>query len=118
MFSENGKISGRQMNRLLILDLFAVSCMVLPRLLPDICGRQGFFAVAAGAGAAILSALLYTKTARCYTDNFFAFARRQTAAVPAVIFYIIFYDQIFIISRLCSENVFGNYQPDIFDGNA
>ena len=47
MFSENGKISGRQMNRLLILDLFAVSCMVLPRLLPDICGRQGFFAVAA-----------------------------------------------------------------------
>lgn len=90
MFSENGKISGRQMNRLLILDLFAVSCMVLPRLLPDICGRQGFFAVAAGAGAAILSALLYTKTARCYTDNFFAFARRQTAAIPAVIFALFF----------------------------
>lgn len=90
MFSENGKISGRQINRMLILDLFAVSCMVLPRLLPGICGRQGLFAVAAGAGAALLAALLYTKTAECYDDNFFAFAKRQTSTVPAAAFALFF----------------------------
>ncbi len=55
MFSDNDRISIRQTRRLLILDLFGVSSLLLPGLLAEAAGTDGIFCIGAGA----LLALLY-----------------------------------------------------------
>lgn len=99
MFSENEKISGRQLNRLLILDLFAVSSMALPRLLPRLCGGQGFFAIFLGTAAALGAAAVFMKTADCYGDNFYSFSKRQAGSVLSVVF-VLFYMLKFLLSAV------------------
>lgn len=63
MFAQNGNISGRQLHRLFVLDLFAASSMILPRLLPRVCGRQGFYAIGAAALFTLLISAVYIKAA-------------------------------------------------------
>lgn len=90
MFSENNQISGRQLNRMLVLDLFAASSMILPRLLPRICGRQGVYAILAAAVFMLAGAAVYMRTAFCCEDNFYNFAKRQTGSVPAALMVLFF----------------------------
>ena len=49
MFSENQKISIRQTRRLLILDLFGVSSLLLPRIMAKTAGIDGIFCMIAAA---------------------------------------------------------------------
>lgn len=49
MFSENQKISERQMTRLLIFDMCGISTLLLPGLLGKILGTDGIFAILLGA---------------------------------------------------------------------
>ena len=53
MFSNNQKISIRQIRRLLVLDLFGLSSLLLPGLLADTAGQDGIFSIPA---AAVLAA--------------------------------------------------------------
>lgn len=62
MFSGNGKVSVRQMYRLLILEIFGISSLILPGNLARICQNDGFFAILA---AAILWAILLRVILRC-----------------------------------------------------
>jgi hypothetical protein len=48
MFSNNNRISDRQLRRLLILDLFAPASLLLPGLLSDLSAADAAFAIAAG----------------------------------------------------------------------
>ena len=57
MFSGNGKISGRQMFRLLTFDLLGFATLVIPATLAGFCGRDGIFCIAAG----ILAGLAFLK---------------------------------------------------------
>ena len=45
MFSENQKISVRQMTRLLVYDMIGISTLLLPRFLAGRLGADGFFAL-------------------------------------------------------------------------
>lgn len=45
MFSENGRISKRQIRRLLIYDLFGINTLLLPVLLAEHVGRDGVFCI-------------------------------------------------------------------------
>lgn len=49
MFSENQKISERQMTRLLIFDMCGISTLLLPGLLGKMLGTDGIFAILLGA---------------------------------------------------------------------
>ena len=48
MFSNNGKISERQMIRLLVMDMFTGACLFLPMALPRTSGNGGFLAYVIG----------------------------------------------------------------------
>lgn len=99
MFSDNQKISGRQINRMLILDLFAVSCMILPKTLAKQCGRQGFFAIAAGCIFALLAAALLRYTGSRYHDGFYHYAARNIGR-PGAVILILFYMIKFLFSAV------------------
>lgn len=66
MFSKNHIVSVRQMRRLLVLDLFAATGLVLPMAVGRLCGTAGIFAIlAGGAAAAVFAGLLLKLAARC-----------------------------------------------------
>lgn len=52
LFSNNRKVSVRQIKRLLFLECFGISSLILPGSLAKLCGTDGIFAIAAGAAAA------------------------------------------------------------------
>ncbi len=56
MFAENWKISLRQIRRLLILDLFGMSSLMLPGIFTSLTGADGIFCLLLGmaAGAVLL----------------------------------------------------------------
>ncbi len=56
LFSNNRKVSIRQMKRLLFLEIFGVSSLLLPGILARICQTDGIFAM--GLGAALAAALV------------------------------------------------------------
>lgn len=55
MFSENEKISLRQLTRLLVFDLFSISGLIIPRIATATAGKDGLIAII----LAILYALIY-----------------------------------------------------------
>lgn len=57
MFSENEKISGRQIFRLLTFDILGLSTLIIPQILAEFAGIDGVFCIAAG----MLLAVLYLK---------------------------------------------------------
>ncbi len=57
MFSENKKISGRQIFRLLTFDILGLSTLVLPQILAEFAAVDGIFCI----GAGVLLAVLYLK---------------------------------------------------------
>ena len=92
MFAQNGSISGRQLHRMLVLDLFAASSIILPRLLPRVCGRQGFYAIAAAVLFAFLISAVYIKAALgCGSDLYGCAVRRggRTAGGGILLFFIV-----------------------------
>lgn len=54
MFSENNRISERQVFRLLTYDLLGLSTLVVPSVLGKLAGRDGIFGIALGVAAALL----------------------------------------------------------------
>ena len=54
MFSENNRISGRQVFRLLTYDLLGLSTLLVPPALGRLAGRDGIFCIAAGVAAGLL----------------------------------------------------------------
>lgn len=53
LFSNNRKVSVRQIKRLLFLECFGISSLILPGSLAKLCGTDGIFAIFAGAAAAV-----------------------------------------------------------------
>ena len=49
MFADNWKISLRQVRRLLILDIFGLSSLMLPGILSSLTGADGVFCLVLGA---------------------------------------------------------------------
>lgn len=54
MFSDNQKISDRQMQRLLLFDILGISTLVLPGILVRLLGKDGIFALVLGVIPALL----------------------------------------------------------------
>ena len=73
MFSNNGKISGHQAMRLLIMDLFTGACLFLPMALSRVAGNGGFLSAVFGMLLIGLEGILMIKAMNynTYSSNFF-----------------------------------------------
>ena len=69
MFSENDKISIRQLQALLILDLFGTAVVTLPRQTAISAGNDGWIAVLLGSGIMVLFTLFFTTLGQRYPDK-------------------------------------------------
>lgn len=73
MFSKNHKVSVRQMRRLLVLDLFSGTGLLLPLAVGRLSGTSGIFAIfLGGAGAGVFSIFLL-KLVKCFKTGYPSF---------------------------------------------
>lgn len=71
MFSNNNFISLRQLQVLLILDIFGMGITILPRRVTEIAGQDGWFLIIVGLIFALICVGIINKVARLYpNDNF------------------------------------------------
>lgn len=69
MFSENDKISIRQLQALLILDLFGTAVVTLPRQAAQIAGNDGWLAVLIGSAIMAIFTIVFTTLGQKHTDK-------------------------------------------------
>ncbi len=69
MFSENDKISIRQLQALLILDIFATAVVTLPRQTAIFAGNDGWICVLLGSSIMIIFTLFFTALSKRYPDK-------------------------------------------------
>jgi spore germination protein len=108
MFALNNKISVRQLQALLILDVLGVGITLLPRVTAEYAGQDAWICVLIAAAAAIaLSAVMSSVTSRFPDDNFFGcvskLATKPVGAVICVLFTIKLVISASLTLRLFSE---------------
>lgn len=77
MFSENNKISERQIMRLLTYDLLGLGTLVTPPFLGRSAGRDGIFCIGFGMGAVFLYLRLLKEVLQDMNGNFFEYLREK-----------------------------------------
>ena len=70
MFSENDKISIRQLQALLILDLFGTGVVTLPRQTVNVAGNDAYIAVLLGSIIMAVFTLVFTILGQNRSRNF------------------------------------------------
>ena len=94
MFSSNRKISVRQARRLMILDLFGISSLLLPGLLAQTAGTDGIFCIAAATLLAFGYLWLLEKVMNRTKGDYYGYLKRVCGSVFAdilMIFYLFFF---------------------------
>lgn len=96
MFADNWKISLRQISRLMILDLFGLSSLILPGILADMTGADGIICLILGMGAGIILLGLIQGNLRHMQGSYYAYMRESMGQLVADIFSV-FYLLYFIV---------------------
>lgn len=94
MFSDNQKISIRQIRRLLILDLFGTSSLILPGLLAKTTGTDGVFSILLGALMALLWLILLNAVLKQMKGGFYGYVRQTMGGFVGdilMLFYLFFF---------------------------
>lgn len=81
MFSENEKISLRQLKRLLVFDLFSVSGLIIPRIAAATSGRDGLITIILAALYAIIYAWILLSLVKCTGGNYLDYSRRSLGSI-------------------------------------
>ena len=81
MFSENNRISGRQVFRLLTYDLLGLSTLLVPPALGRLAGRDGIFCIAAGVAAGLLFLKLLGVVAMDMKEPYPAYLERRLGVI-------------------------------------
>ncbi|MCL2593448.1 MAG: spore germination protein [Defluviitaleaceae bacterium] len=77
MFSANDKISTRQFQILLILEIFGVGFLILPRISAEFVSHEGFIAVLIGTAMAIICGFLMASLSNIFPEkSFFDYASK------------------------------------------
>lgn len=94
MFADNLKISLRQIRRLLILDLFGLSSLLLPGILADMTGADGIWCLLLGmAGGLVLLGLMQGNMKRM-KEGYYSYMKStagQLAADVFMVFYLLYF---------------------------
>lgn len=94
MFSNNQKISIRQIRRLLILDLFGISSLLLPKILAKGAGTDGIFCVVCGAVLAVVYLWLLGKVLKGMKSDYYSYLKERVGTFFAdifMVFYLLFF---------------------------
>lgn len=94
MFSENQKISIRQIRRLLILDLFGVSSLLLPGLMAKTAGIDGIFCMVAAGLLAVIYIKLMELLLKRMKGEYYIYSKRLLGNFGSdllMLFYLFFF---------------------------
>lgn len=100
MFAENHMVSVRQMKRLLVLDLFAGTSLILPAAVGQLGGKAGIFSIVLGAVAAGIFALFLLNTGRCYQGTYAQFCTQTLGKWGGRLYLAIYALKYFICAAL------------------
>lgn len=93
MFASNGKISIRQIKRLILFDIFGISSLILPQLLAQNSGADGAFAILVGMLFGMLFLGLIGKILRQMDADYYVYLNRAFGRVGSdlcAIFYFFY----------------------------
>lgn len=96
MFADNWKISLRQISRLIILDLFGLSSLVLPGILADMTGADGIFCLLLGMCGGLLMLGLIQGNLKFMQESYYECMKENIGQFLADIF-MVFYLMYFIV---------------------
>lgn len=103
---ENEKLSGRQFGRMLFYDFFALTTLLLPRMLAQIAGMDGFFALAGGYVLGYVFLLFVLAQMRYMGSDYHAnlsacFGKVLTALVVVVYLLVALFGAAYGLELLC-----------------
>lgn len=111
MFSTNGKISARQVKRMLTIELFGLSALVLPLFALNLDGRDFLFAFLLGILLVTLLTAVVLYLARHMKGNFSAYVKRRLGTVGGMIFGAVLFAYCFL-TFLYVLRLFGDLGTD------
>ncbi len=91
MFSENQKISKRQITRLLIYDVTGISTLLLPPVLANVAGKDGIFCIFLALIPAYLFVKLMEKLQKKMDAAYPVYIRKSTPKAVAGTLYVVYY---------------------------
>lgn len=107
MFSENNKISLRQLKRLMVLELFSVSGIIVPRIAAVASGRDGAISIIIATLYAFLYAFIIILLTRGMKGDYFHYAKNQVGSILTIVIGLLYMLKFFLCSvfaaRLFSE---------------
>ncbi|GEM_PF-346302 len=106
MFSENEKISLRQLKRLLIFDLFSVSGLIIPRIAVATAGKDGLITIILAVLYAFIYAWILVSLSKYTGGNYLDYCRRSLGR-PLTFLIGILYIVKFFASCVFASRLFG-----------
>lgn len=91
MFADNLKISLRQIKRLLVLDIFGMSSLMLPGIFSSMTGADGIFCLLLGMAGGTVLLWLMGANMKHIEDNYYGYMKDTTGLIIADIFMIFYF---------------------------
>lgn len=91
MFADNWKISLRQISRLMILDLFGLSSLILPGKLAGMTGADGIIALVLGMCGGFLLLGLIQGNLRYMQGSYYGYMKENTGQILSDIFMVFYF---------------------------
>ncbi|MGB8453792.1 MAG: endospore germination permease [Anaerocolumna sp.] len=90
MFSNNEKISLRQLTRLLIFDLFSVSGLIIPRIATASAGKDGLITIILATLYAFIYAWILLSLSKCTGGNYLDYSNRSIGKILTFLIGILY----------------------------
>ncbi len=107
MFSNNEKISLRQLKRLLVFDLFSVSGLIIPRIATATAGRDGLITIILAVLYAFIYAWILLSLSKYTGGNYLDYCRRSLGGILTFIIGVLYIAKLAVgcafASRLFGE---------------
>ena len=81
MYSENEKISLRQLKRLIVFDFFGVISLIVPYLIVNTTGYDGILAILIGGIFAVIYLLIILYFVKNIKESYLTFSKRSVGTV-------------------------------------
>lgn len=90
MFSENDKISLRQLKRILVFDLFSVSVLITPRIATASAGKDGLITIILAVLYALFYAWVLLSLAKCTRGNYLDYSQKSLGSIITFIIGLLY----------------------------
>jgi len=95
MFSDNEKISLRQLKRLLVFDLISISGLIIPRIATASSGRDGFIAIILATLFALIYAWVILSFTKSINGNLLEFSKQSAGRIITFLIGSLFIIKLF-----------------------